>query len=349
MKKNKNINIIITILITLIVLLMMNIKSYAEITETTWTDEPTGYTFILKVSENGQNYTATPTNFSAPTSRQERLDQIASKTRARAKAKEIAEEKKKAYEEKNDKEIDLKKDYKSETTTETTKVGSPNPKAASDKTGIAGGSNVICIDQTGKLAEPDGRNVEGVSGILQRINDVTSSTRIKMEQAIGSPTKVGRRVTATNVDNIPCFGFVNNKTRVVGQKEEILGETYESAAIAYIFSRVKDAQDNGRGIDNVIQGATWKENYFNNPTSYEVSISKPLNQEADIYQEYRKTIEQQKRDNQGKIKLKDSVVDKKVGTNLKDRTQNLRTIQCRICKRLCKCSRKRICRLWWIK
>lgn len=326
MNKNKSINIIITILMTLIVLLVMNIKSYAETTETTWTDEPTGYTFIIKVSEDGQNCTATPTNFSTPKSRQERLDQIAANARARAKAAEIAEEKKKANEEKNDKELDLKKDYKSETSTETTKIGTPNPKAASDKTGIAGGSNVICIDQTGKIAETDNKNVEGVGGITQRINDVTSSTKIKMEQAIGAPTKVGRKVTATNVNNTPCFGFVNNKTRVVGQKEELLGETYESAAIAYIFSRVKDAQDNGRGIDNVIQGATWKENYFNNPTSYEVSISKPLNEEADIYQEYRKTIEQQKRDNQGKIKLRDSVVDKKVGTNLKDRTQNLRTI-----------------------
>ena len=130
---------------------------------------------------------------------------------------------------------------------------------------------------------------------------------------------VGKKVTFTPTyeDQEAIFNdAVYRKT-----KSETIGTTYETAAIAYIYSRVNDSKDNGNRIDNYQQVASWINGYFNDGKSEAVgSFTGGLLEEANAYQAYREAVEKWKK---GNMTIRDGIVDNTVSTDIKNGLQKL--------------------------
>ena len=146
-------------------------------------------------------------------------------------------------------------------------------------------------------------------------------------------TVTASKVVPDNVVHPSAFSWAKSDTTYKLDKKEVVGETYESAAIAYIYSRVQDANDNGVGLDgNLMQGAIWEEDYCKLGKTYELDTPKPLIDEANNYKDYREAVEKFKRANQGKVvtyKIKEG--DNTIATNVSKKTGTLRTCNYRLC------------------
>ena len=323
MSKKRGIGIIFILLISILI----GITSKSEAETITWIDEPTGTEFYMIEKEDGTYIATVKSPHTKPGVTTSSL--IAASQRADDKAKELTENKKNSNDTNNKEEkTELKRTSSSETRTEVTKVEGLDINSVQNKGNIAAGQNAICIGQKEPLAEISEENIISLLDKKIPISEINPDTAIIVGE--GPYKRENQKVSAQKGTKNGSFGFVKEDAKVVGTPtEKTLGETYESAAIAYIFSRVKNSIDNSSGVDNPIQGATWKEDYWKKGVNYEVKISQPLKDEADAYQAYRKKVEEFKKSNSGKDvveTVKDTIKERTVGTNLKDREQILRTI-----------------------
>ena len=332
MSKTKR-SIIICVIVTLVLMLGFSVKSEA-VTTKKWTDEITGIEFNITLNDDGTT-TAEPLNI---TPGQANLALVEAQKRALEEAKklndntgsstdkeEVKEEEKEEEQQKPEQEeekVELKKEQTSKETV--TKIIPEIRKTINDikdKGDLAWGSNAYCINQAGAIAESARNNIINVAGNIIDIANVTAQGLVVGQ---GYSPRFGT-VKATNASGIhdSVFGFVKADP-IVTNKSGIqrLGEDYKSAAIAYIYSRVNDKKDNSNALDNPIQGAIWAENYYGYGQGYSVQASKPLSQEADNYQAYRKAVEEFKRVNNGLV-VKDTVVNKTVSTDINKKEQIL--------------------------
>lgn len=188
------------------------------------------------------------------------------------------------------------------------------------KGGIAAGNNVFCIEAYNtNIPETDGKNNVIVVG-----NKVNLSETDKIIEGIvlgkGNYPKTG---TISASATMPSQGMVLNDTKYNKKTEEILGKTYESAAIAYLCSRVQDAVDNGKGLENYLQVALWNLDYHNlNEGKRKYKWDGGLEEEAKAYQKYREEIEKWKKrtgDAKKDLVVKDNVIDHTVSVDLKEK------------------------------
>lgn len=206
------------------------------------------------------------------------------------------------------------------------KVNNSSPRDIITKGDLASGSSNFCINRMNhNIAEVAGKNLAKVGGQVVDLSNIPSGG---IQVGTGYVPKNG---TVTAVATQPSQGLVTDDVVYRVSKEETLGETYESAAIAYLYSRVNDSKDNATGmLENNLQVAIWNEDYYKNSENGGQSSSYGkydggLLEEAKAYQKYRQDIEEFKRINGGKA-VKDTIVNKTVSTNIEKREQILRTI-----------------------
>lgn len=237
-----------------------------------------------------------------------------------------------------------KKDDKTETTetkqeerTQITEITSTTVKVdrksldGLSKGGIASGNNVFCIEHyNSNIPESVGKNKITVAG---KTVDLSTDRGTLLQGIVIGKGSYPKSGSITAIPTQPSQGMVLNDTRYTKKVEETLGETYESAAVAYIASKVNEANDNGSGLENYMQIAIWNEDYHNlNEGKRYGKFDGGLEEEAKAYQKYREEIEKWKEKGNA---VKDTIIDQTVSIDLKNREQKLRTLYSRICKRIC--------------
>ena len=221
---------------------------------------------------------------------------------------------------------ELERTHSEDTDIEVVRVNPSNPSDIITKGDLASGTTNFCINRMNhNIAEVAGKNLARVGGQIVDLSNIPSEGIVV---GTGYVPKNGTvKATATQ----PSQGLVTDDVVYRVEKDETLGETYESAAIAYLYSRVNDAKDNAEGmLENNLQVAIWNEDYYKNTENGGVSSAYGksdggLLEEAKAYQKYRQDIEEFKRLNGGKA-VKDTIINKTVSTNIEDREQILRTI-----------------------
>lgn len=200
-----------------------------------------------------------------------------------------------------------------------------------NKGGIAAGGNIFCIEHyNSNIPEVAGKNIVTVGNTKVDLSTDKATLLQGIVIGKGSYPKSG---SITAIPTQPSQGMVLNDTRYTKKVEETLGETYESAAVAYIASKVNEANDNGSGLENYMQIAIWNEDYHNlNEEKRYGKFDGGLEEEAKAYQKYREEIEKWKAKENT---VKDTIIDETVSTDLKNREQKLRTLYSRLCKRIC--------------
>lgn len=322
MSKIKKITIIF---ISLCMLLAISTQSYAALTSVEWIDKETGIKFDMITSSTGK---VTARAVSSQTIQS--LDAyLAAKERANAKAQEM--EKKNASSNTGNNGEELKLEITQTEETETEKILPKIKKSISeikDKGDLAWGSNALCIDQAGVIAEARNNKIS----VQGHVIDIESVTRDGIVIGQGNIPKNIAKIMATNASGAheSVFGYVKADPIVKNKTREVLGETYDTAALAYIYSRVNDPKDNGNALDNAMQGATWKEDYYKTGSTYNVEISKPLSEEANQYKAYRKEVEEFKRANQGKL-VTYKIEDNTIATDISKKEGKMRTCYNKLC------------------
>ena len=221
---------------------------------------------------------------------------------------------------------ELERGHTVDTDTQIVRVDHANPRDIITKGDLASGSSTFCINRMNhNIAEVAGRNLAKVAGQIVDFSNLPSGG---IQIGTGYVPKNG---IVTAVGTQPSQGLVTDDVVYRVSKEETLGETYESAAIAYLYSRVNDPKDNAVGmLENNLQVAIWNEDYYKNTenggqsSAYGKSDGGLL-EEAKAYQKYRLDIEEFKSANDGKA-VKDKIINKTVSTNIEEREQILRTI-----------------------
>lgn len=217
---------------------------------------------------------------------------------------------------------------KVETKTETIDTNAVSASEVKDKGDIGAGSSTFCIERNGALAEVAGKNLARIEG---KIVDLSNIPAEGIYMGRGSRPKFGK-ITLNNSNATQGMqAFVTDETQYTLKIRETLGETYESAAIAYILSTCIDSKDNPSGkLETNTQIAVWKEDYYKDIVNGGESSDYGrddggLYEEAKVYQKYREDIEKLKEKNNGKV-IKDTIVNRTVSTNIEKKEQILRTI-----------------------
>lgn len=221
---------------------------------------------------------------------------------------------------------ELERTHSEDSDIEIIRVEHSNPRDIVTKGDLASGSSNFCINRMNhNIAEVAGKNLAKVGGKIVDLSNIPT------EGIVVGTGYVPKNGIVTAVATQPSQGLVTDDVVYRVEREEILGETYESAAIAYLYSRVNDPKDNAVGmLENNLQVAIWNEDYYKNTENGGVSSAYGksdggLLEEAKAYQKYRQDIEEFKRLNGGKA-VKDTIINKTVSTNIEDREQILRTI-----------------------
>ena len=185
-----------------------------------------------------------------------------------------------------------------------------------NKGSLGWGGNLFCIEHyNNNIAEGTGKNKITVAG---RVIDLSTITKEGIKIGQGKTPQSG---TITASPTQPSQGMVTDDARYTVESKETIGKTYESAAVAYIASRVNDANDNGNKLENYMQLAIWEDDYFKlNGGQTTGKFTGGLLEEAKAYQAYRKEIENWKRSN--KI-IKDGIIEQNVATDIKNNVQKL--------------------------
>ena len=318
----------ILMIISLMVIMLIPTITMAKTVEYDWTDSETNIQFKISINENGK-ITANPVDgknwFDNITDYKKYRE---AQKRAQAQGKVIDESG--AINGGNSTTDTTTKEDGQEERKETTEtieeIIEPIVKKALDGTNdiLGYGSGWKCGEAEVKIAYGKEKNKGGV-GHEKGTARVDLSDLDVMYNGITigkgplAQWRVGKKATfiPTYSDQDAIFNdAVYRKT-----KSETIGTTYETAAIAYIYSRVNDSKDNGNRIDNYQQVASWINGYFNNGQSERVgSFSGGLLEEANAYQAYREAVEKWKRGNRT---IKDGIVDKNVSTDIKNGVQKL--------------------------
>lgn len=314
----------IIMIIGLLILFLIPTNVMAKTEETTWTDEATGIQFKISVDENG-NVKANPIGEQTWLNNVEDYKKYREAlTRAQIQAK-VIDESGNAGDNTTTKEEG--QEERKETTTTTGTATTPNNTrdiSNVSKSSLGWGGNLFCIEHyNNNIAEGNGKNKVTVAG---RTIDLSTVTNDGIKIGEGKTPKTGT-VTATPTQ--PSQGMVLNDAKYTVESKETVGITYESAAIAYIASRVNDANDNGNALENYMQIAIWDVDYFKLNGEATGRFSGGLLEEAKAYQTFRKEVENWESKNKNIIK--DNIVNKTVSTDIKKGEQKLRTIYIRIC------------------
>lgn len=266
--KNK---LLINFSIVIILLACVGIKSNAALIEETWKDPQSNFTFKISVDENG-NIDA---NLEDDTVGKVSIDDLKTSDdfkKKRAQDVFIGLAKKRALDyAKNKYGGNVTKDSDSteeqqeitETSTVSNEIFKLLEKTLNSltKAGIAGGNNIICVDHDGKLAESPEKNVIIVGNNRITVTDSISMKNMKIKTGTSTTFRGRREIIAKATQ--PSQGMVTTDTKYSKGELMTLGETYDSAAIAYAFSRVNNNIDNASGkLENYLQVATWIIDYF---------------------------------------------------------------------------------------
>ena len=221
---------------------------------------------------------------------------------------------------------ELERTHSEDSDIEIVKIDHSSPRDIITKGDLASGSSNFCIDRMNhNIAEVAGKNIVRIAG---HVVDYSNLPTTGIQVGTGYVPKNGT-VIATGTQ--PSQGLVTDDVIYRVEKEETLGETYESAAMAYLLSRVEDPVDNAEGmLENNLQVAIWNEDYYKNTINGGVSSAYGksdggLLEEAKAYQKYRQDIEEFKRLHNG-YAVTDTIVNKTVSTDIEDREQIIRTI-----------------------
>ena len=325
----------VLMIIIAILVFMVSTKVFAAITiEKVVTDEETGYQFKIsgyidtKGTPQVKVYPLGDSSWN--TSIAERKKHNAAEARVTKNATQIVIDESGAINGENSTTDTTTKEEGQEERSETTKtieeIIEPLIKKEIDGTNdiLGYGSNWKCGQAGVKIPYSVKRNQGGV-GHEKGTTRVDLSDKDVMYNGITigkgplAQWRVGKKATfiPTYSDQDAIFNdAVYRKT-----KSETIGTTYETAAIAYIYSRVNDSKDNGNRIDNYQQIASWINGYFNDGQSERVgSFTGGLLEEANAYQSYREAVEKWKRGNKT---IRDGIVDKNVSTDIKNGLQKL--------------------------
>lgn len=304
----------ILMIIILALIMLIPTKSMASVAEYDWTDPETNIQFKISVDESGK-ITANPVG------EKTWLDNITDYKKyrealVRAQVQGAVMNKNGTTEDNNKSE---EQEERKETTTTTGTVITPNnPRDTSkiNKGSLGWGGNLFCLQHyNNNIAEGEGKNKIIVAGM---VIDLSSLPREGIKIGQGKTPQSGT-ITATPTQ--PSQGMVADDARYTVESRETVGKTYESAAIAYIVSRVNDANDNGNKLENYMQIAIWDDDYFGlNGGQTTGRFTNGLLEEAKAYQAYRKEVEEWKSSN-GTIK--DGIIDKNVSTDIKNGVQKL--------------------------
>lgn len=221
---------------------------------------------------------------------------------------------------------ELERTHSEDSDIEIIRVEHSNIKDIITKGDLASGSSNFCINRMNhNIPEVAGKNLARVAG------QIVDLSNIPAEGIVVGTGYVPKSGIVKAVATQPSQGLVTDDVVYRVKREENLGETYESAAIAYLYSRVNDPKDNAVGmLENNLQVAIWNEDYYKDTDNGGVSSAYGksdggLLEEAKAYQKYRQDIEEFKRLNAGKA-VKDTIINKTVSTNIEEREQILRTI-----------------------
>lgn len=304
----------ILMIISLMIIMLIPTTAMAATAEYDWTDPETNIQFKISINENGKvvaNAVGEKTWLNSVTEYKKYRGALA---RAYAQGMVIDESGATGENKKNEGQEERK-----ETTTTSSTVITPNntrDTSKINKSSLGWGGNLFCIEHyNNNIAEGTGKNKIIVVG---RVIDLSTITKDGIKIGQGTTPQTGI-ITASPTQ--PSQGMVTDDATYTVESKETVGKTYESAAVAYIASRVNDANDNGNKLENYMQLAIWEDDYFGlNGGQTTGRFTGGLLEEAKAYQSYRKEIENWKRSN--KI-IKDGIIEQNVATDIKNNVQKL--------------------------
>ena len=302
----------ILMILSLMIIMLIPTNAMAA-TEYDWTDPETNIQFKISINENGKvvaNAVGEKTWLNSVTEYKKYREAL-----VRAQAQGMVIDESGAT---GDNKTEGQEERKETTSTSGIVITPDSSRDISkiNKGSLGWGGNLFCIEHyNNNIAEGTGKNKITVAG---RVIDLSTITKEGIKIGQGKTPQSG---TITASPTQPSQGMVTDDARYTVESKETIGKTYESAAVAYIASRVNDANDNGNKLENYMQLAIWEDDYFKlNGGQTTGKFTGGLLEEAKAYQAYRKEIENWKRSN--KI-IKDGIIEQNVATDIKNNVQKL--------------------------